>query len=175
MKKAFLQSLMIMIVAAQFATAQDSRAVARGFTHTMSVEGAGNITLSYRSLHYNEPAYLSAKQNERTLTNLNRLWKKIGKLDTDFDIMIGDVRVPKGSYDLGFNFDAKDNFKLILAAGGNELTIPLQAATDGPLVNYLSFDLRPENATDTFTFEGRYGKIRTSAAVKVPFLAEKKP
>ena len=172
MKKAFLRSLMVMIVAAQFAMAHDPRTVAKGFTHTMSVEGAGNITLTYKSLHYNEPAYLSVKQNERTLTNLNRLWKKIGKLEADFDVMIGDVRVPKGSYDLGFNFDAKDNFKLILASGGNELTIPLQAATDGPVVNYLSFDLRPENATDTFTFEGRYGKIRASAAVKVPYLAE---
>jgi hypothetical protein len=89
--------------------------------------------------------------------------------------MIGETRVPKGSYDLGFSFDAKDNFKLLLSGGGSEMSIPLQAATDGPPVNYLSFDLRPENATDTFMFEGRYGKIRTSAPVKVPHLSEKKP
>jgi len=172
MKKAFLRSLIIMIAAAQFAMAHDPRTVAKEFTHTMSVEGAGKLTLSYKSLHYNEPAYLSAKTNERTLTNLNRLWKKIGKLNTDFDVFIGGVRVAKGSYDLGFSFDAKDNFKLLISGGGNELAIDLQAATDGPVVNYLSFDVRPENATDTFVFEGRYGKLRTSAPLKVPYLAE---
>ncbi len=174
MKKAFLLSLMV-VAAAQLAAAQDARTVSKEFSHTMTVEGAGKLTLTYKSLHYNEPAYLSAKQSERTLTNLNRLWKKIGKLDTEFDIMIGETRVPKGSYSLGFSFDAKDNFKLVLSGGGSEMSIPLQVATDGPLVNYLSFDLRPENATDTFMFEGRYGKIRTSAPVKVPYLSEKKP
>jgi hypothetical protein len=176
MKNAFLRSLMVMIMAAQFAMAHDPRAVAKEFSHTMSVEGAGKLTLTYKSLHYNEPAYLSAKTNERTMTNLNRLWKKIGKLDTDFDVLIGDVRVAKGSYDgsydMGFSFDAKDNFKLVLSGGGGEIIVPLQAATDGPTVNYLSFDVRPETATDTFTLEGRYGKIRTSAALKVPYLAE---
>ncbi|HVF89669.1 MAG TPA: hypothetical protein VNH22_06345 [Blastocatellia bacterium] len=172
MKKAFLRTLIVLVAGAQLALAHDPRTVAKDFSHTMSIEGAGKLTLSYKSLHYNEAAYLSVKQNERTLTNLNRLWKKIGKLDTDFDVMIGDVRVPKGSYDLGFNFDAKDNFKLVLGGAGNEITIPLMAQTDGPVVNYLSFDLRPENATDTFTFEGRYGKIRTSAPLKVPYLAE---
>lgn len=172
MKKAFLRSLIITIAAAQLAMAHDPRTVAKEFSHTMSVEGAGKLTLVYKSLHYNEPAYLSAKTNERTLTNLNRLWKKIGKLSTDFDVVIGDVRVAKGSYDLGFSFDAKDNFKLVLSGGPSEIIVPLQAATDGPVVNYLSFDVRPENATDTFTLEGRYGKIRTAAVVKVPYLAE---
>ncbi|HYP28607.1 MAG TPA: hypothetical protein VE262_17990 [Blastocatellia bacterium] len=172
MKKAFLRSLLVVAVASQLALAHDPRTVSKEFSHAVTVEGAGKLTLTYKSLHYNEQAYLNAKQNERTLTNLNRLWKKIGKLDTEFDIMIGETRVPKGSYDLGFSFDAKDNFKLVLSGGGNEMTVPLQAATDGPVVNYLSFDVRPENATDTFTFEGRYGKIRTSAAVKVPYLAE---
>src|SRR5205085_4320168 len=95
----------------------------------------------------------------------------IGKLDTDFDVTIGGVSVPKGSYTVGFNYDANDNYKLLLSGGGKELAIAMTAAMDGPSANYLSFDVRPENDTDTFTVEVRYGKLRTDAEMKVPYLA----
>ena len=49
--------------------------------------------------------------------------------------------------------------------------IPLKAALDGPVVNYLSFDVRPDNDTDTFVIEARYGPLRASAETKVPYLA----
>jgi hypothetical protein len=42
---------------------------------------------------------------------------------------------------------------------------------DGPSANYLTFDFRPENDTDTFSIEARYGKARVSAEAKVPYLA----
>jgi hypothetical protein len=51
---------------------------------------------------------------------------------------------------MGINFDANDNFKLILGSGGKDLTIPMQFAMDGPSANYLTFDFRPENDSDTF-------------------------
>jgi hypothetical protein len=169
MRKSSFSILALALAAAQ-ALGHDPRTVARDFSHAMSIEGAGTLTISYKSLHWNEPAFNNRK-NERTLTALNRLWKTIGKLSSEFDIVIGSVQVPKGSYNLGFSFDASDNYKLVLADGNREITIPLQVVMDSPVVNYLTLDLRPEDDTDTFVFEARYGKLRAWAEVKVPYLA----
>ena len=51
------------------------------------------------------------------------------------------------------------------------MMIPMQFSMDGPLANYLTFDFRPENDSDTFAIEARYGKARVIAEAKVPFLA----
>jgi len=170
MKKVLFLSLVVVLFAAQIASAHDPRTVAKNFSHTLTLEGAGKLMLSYKSLHFNEQGFNNRKQ-ERALTTFNRLWKSIGKLDTDFDVVIAGVQVPKGSYTMGVNFDANDNFKLVLSSGGKDLMIPLQAAMDSPSVNYLSFDVRPDNDTDTLVFEARYGKLRAYADAKVPFLA----
>jgi hypothetical protein len=163
-------SILALALAAAQGLGHDPRTVARDFSHTMSIEGAGKLTISYKSLHWNETAFNNRK-NERALTALNRLWKTIGKLNSEFDVVIGSVQVPKGSYNLGFSFDADDNYKLVLADGSKEITVPLQVVMDSPVVNYLTLDLRPEDDTDTFAFEARYGKLRAWAEVKVPYLA----
>lgn len=175
----FVSSLVVVLFIAQMIFAHDPRTVAKNLSHTLAIDGAGKLSLSYKSLHYNEQGF-SQRKSERALTNFNRLWKSIGKFDADFDVTIGGVAVPKGSYTLGFNYDANDNYKLVLSAGGKDLAIPMTATLDGPSVNYLSFDVRPENDTDTFTVEVRYGKLRTAAEMKVPYLAphaheDKKP
>ena len=170
MKKVLFLSLIVVLFAAQLASAHDPRAVAKNFSHTLTLEGAGKLTLSYKSLHFNELGFNSRKQ-ERALTTFNRIWKSIGKLDSDFDIVIAGVQVPKGSYTLGINFDANDNYKLVLASGGKDIMIPMQSAMDSPAVNYLSFDVRPDNDTDTLVFEARYGKLRAFAEAKIPLLA----
>ena len=170
MKKVLFLSIAVVLFAAQLASAHDPRAVAKNFSHTLTLEGAGKLMLSYKSLHFNEQGFNNRKQ-ERALATFNRVWKSIGKLDTEFDVVIAGVQVPKGSYTLGFNFDANDNYKLVLSSGGKDMMIPLQSAMDGPSVNYLSFDVRPDNDTDTLIFEARYGKLRAYADAKVPFLA----
>ncbi len=176
--KRIVASLIVALFAAQVALAHDPRTVAKNLSHTLTIEGAGKLSLNYKSLHYNEQGF-SQRKTERAMTAFNRLWKSIGKLDTDFDVVIGGVTVPKGSYTMGFNYDANDNYKLLLSGGGKDLAIAMTSALDGPPVNYLSFDVRPENDTDTFTLEVRYGKLRTAAEVKVPYLAphehDKKP
>ena len=176
--KRIVSSLIVALFAAQVALAHDPRTVAKDLAHTLTIEGAGKLALNYKSLHYNEQGF-SQRKTERAMTAFNRLWKSIGKLDTDFDVVIGGVTVPKGSYTMGFNYDASDNYKLLLTGGGKELAIAMTSSLDGPPVNYLSFDVRPENDTDTFTLEVRYGKLRTSAEMKVPYLAphehDKKP
>src|SRR5262249_25850732 len=127
---------------------------------------------SYKSLHWNEPVYNTAKTNDALRQRLvNGLWKKIGKFDTDFDVVLGGVQVPKGSYSLGISFDASDNFKLVLGGADKELTIPLQTTADNAEVTFLSFDVRPTSDTDSFVVEGRSGKFRSSAELKVPYLA----
>lgn len=183
MKKTLISSLLVILFAA-VALAHDPRTVSKDFSHTLTVEGAGKLTLSYKSLHYNE-ANFNGRKVEARMVAFNRLWKVIGKLDTDFAVVIAGVQVPKGSYNMGINFDANDNFKLVLGSGGKDILIPLQFATDGPSANYLTFDFRPENDSDMFAIEARYGKARVSAEAKVPYLsphahdaakpAEKKP
>lgn len=168
--KKFLFSSMLIILFAAAALAHDPRTVSKDFSHTLMLEGAGKLTLSYKSLHYNEANFNGRKVEARTVA-FNRLWKVIGKLDTDFEVIIGGVQVPKGSYTMGIGFDANDNFKLILGSGGKDISIPMKFAEDGPVVNFLSFDLRPENGADIFTLEARYGKARVTGEAKVPYLA----
>ncbi|MFY9609000.1 MAG: hypothetical protein WAU45_10360 [Blastocatellia bacterium] len=186
MKKIVFSALIVVLCAVQIAFAHDPRTVARDFSHTMTVEGAGKLTLNYKSLHWNEPTYLNTKKNEQLRQRLNAgLWKKIGKLDSEFDVVIGGTPVAKGSYDLGISFGANDDFALVLRGGGKELSIPFKTSADSPEVTYLSFDLRPTNGTDGFVLEARSGKFRCSADVTVPYLgqhdhgsqspAEKKP
>ena len=169
MKKALI-STMLVVLFGVVALAHDPRTVSKDFSHSLTVEGAGKLTLSYKSLHYND-ANFNARKTERALPQFNRLWKAIGKFETDFPVVIAGVEVPKGTYTMGINFDANDNFKLVLGSGGKDLMIPLQFSMDGPSANYLTFDFRPENDSDTFSIEARYGKARVIAETKVPFLA----
>lgn len=170
MRRVLFSSLLVVLVAAQVVIAHDPRTAAKNFSHVFSLEGAGKLTVSFKSLHFNEAGF-NARKTERAMANFNRLWKSVGKLDAEFDIVIAGVQVPKGSYVLGFNYDANDAFKLVLGSGGKDIVIPLQSALDNPSVNYLTLDVRPENETDTFAIEARYGKLRAWAEMKVPYLA----
>jgi hypothetical protein len=173
MKKILILSVFAVLLAAQAVQAHDPRTVARDFSHTLSIEGAGKFTISWKSLHWNEPTYLNAKKNDQLRQRLNNgLWKKIGKVDTDFDIVIGGNQVAKGSYDLGITFGAADDFALVLRGAGKEMTIPLKTTNEASEVTYLSFDLRPASDTDAFIIEGRSGKFRCSTDVKVPYLSD---
>jgi hypothetical protein len=155
------------LLCAQAALAHDPRTAAKDFSHSLIIEGVGKLTVSYKSLHFNEQSYNTAKTNEQLRNRLNNgLWKKIGKLDSDFDALIGGVKVPKGSYSLGINFDANDNFKLVLG-GASEISVPLKTATDGPSVSHMTFDIRPTDDAETFLIEARNGKFRATADLKV--------
>jgi hypothetical protein len=173
MKKILFSSLLIIFVASQIALAHDPRTVAKDFSHSMMIEGAGKLTLGYKALHWNEPAYEGMKKNETQRNRvLGTLWKNIGKFESEFDVVIAGVKVPKGSYTFGLWFGDKDNFKIVLASGGKDTLLDLTTAGDGPLVDYLTFDFRPTDKPDTFTLEGRGGKFRCTAEVKVPYLSE---
>ena len=169
MKKIVFSSLLVALVAAQVALGHDPRTVAKDLSHVYSIEGAGKLTINYKSLHFNEPGF-AARKTERALKAFNGLWKSVGKLETDFEVVLGGVQIPKGSYQLGFGFDANDNYKMILSSGGKETVIPLKMSLDGPLVNYFTIDVRPDSDTDALVLEARYGKLSTWAAGTVPYL-----
>jgi len=174
MKKAITASVLVILAAAAMAFGHDPRTVAKDFSHTMIIEGSGKLNVMYKSLHWNEAAYVSFKANDQLRTRvLNAVWKKIGKLDSEFEFVLGGTKIAKGSYDLGITFDANDNFSLILGSGGKDTIIPLKTSSDGPLVDFLSFDIRPASADkpDTFLLEGRGGKFRSVAELTVPALA----
>ena len=171
MKKIVFSSLLVALVAAQIVFAHDPRTVAKDLSHVLAIEGAGKLTITYKSLHFNELGF-AARKTERALTNFNRLWKSIGKLDTDFDVVIAGVQVNKGSYQVGFGFDANDNYKMILSSAGKETIIPLKMSLDGPMVNYFTIDVRPDSDTDALVLEARYGKLSTWAAGTIPYLKE---
>ncbi|HEU4389518.1 MAG TPA: hypothetical protein VFV34_17065 [Blastocatellia bacterium] len=172
MRKLVLGVVAVTLLSTLTTSAHDPRTVAKDFSHSLTVDGAGKLTISYKSLHWNEPQYNAAKQNEQLRNRFNTgLWKKIGKLDAEFDVVMSGVKVAKGSYSLGINFDANDNFKLVLG-GASEIMVPLTTATDTANIEYLTFDIRPTDKPDTFVVEGRSGKFRCSAEMKVPYLAE---
>src|SRR5579862_5866143 len=101
MKRIILSAMIVAAVAIQ-GLAHDPRTVAKDFTHTLTIEGAGKLTMSYKSLHWNEPGYKLAKGNDKQRERLlGSLWKKIGTFDTQFDVVIGGVTVPKGTYNMG--------------------------------------------------------------------------
>ncbi len=173
MKKTLFSMMLVLLFAVPMVSAHDPRTVAKDFSHSLMVDGAGKLTLTYKSLHWNEPAYMNLKKNDQLRQRIvGSMWKKIGKLETDFEVTIAGVKVPKGTYDFGIWFDANDNFKIVLGSGGKDMTIDLTTASDGPLVDYLSFDMRATGKTDAFVLEGRGGKFRSSAEVKVPYLAD---
>ncbi|MEW6127791.1 MAG: hypothetical protein AB1757_12205 [Acidobacteriota bacterium] len=173
MKKFLFPALAMVFALAVGASAHDPRTVAKEFSHSMKVEGAGTLTLTYKSMHWNEPAYLGFKKNDQLRERVvGSLWKKIGTLQTEFDVVISGVNVPKGTYDFGLWFDANDNFKIVLGAGGKDMKIDLTTVKDAALVNYLTFDFRPTDKADVFTIEGRGGNFRCTSEFQVPYLAD---
>lgn len=172
MKKMLFSAVIIGMCAVQIALAHDPRTLAKDFSHTLTVEGAGKLTISYKSLHWNEPVYLNTKKNEQLRQRLNAgLWKKIGKFDSEFDTVIAGTAVAKGTYDMGISFGANDDFALLLRSGGKEITVPFKTSAGASEVTYLTFDLRPMSDTDSFMLEARSGKFSCAAEVKVPYLA----
>ena len=163
-----LLGLIPVLMLASLSFAQAPRPNSAEFSHVLSIDGVGKVTITYRSLHWNEQAYATAKLNEQIRERLNSgIWHRIGTFNTDADLVIGNVQVPKGSYGLGISFDGKDNFSLVLGNGGKDMTIPFTTQQDSPLVSYLAFDIRPSESGG-YLIEGRSGKFRCWAEVKLP-------
>jgi hypothetical protein len=100
------------------------------------------------------------------------VWNTIGVADVGFDVVLGSQSVAQGKYSLGLNVEPNEGFSFVLKTGDKTVSVPLQVTKDNPDVAYLTFAIYPTEKPDIFVLEGRCGKYRGTAELKVPYLAE---
>ncbi|HET7294488.1 MAG TPA: hypothetical protein VFM88_18835 [Vicinamibacteria bacterium] len=163
-------------LAASAALAHDPRTAARELEQALVLEGLGRLELKYKAMHWNPTAYdrfqTDSAVRERVNTNV---WSAIGTLTNGFDVTVGGLAVPKGSYPFGIRIEGADKFSLVLKLGAETKTIPFEVSTGGAPTEYLSFALFPTGRPDTFTLEGRCGSFRGISALTVPHLTGHDP
>ncbi|MBI4446258.1 MAG: hypothetical protein HY645_10155 [Acidobacteria bacterium] len=152
--------------------AHDPRTTAKEVGVRVAIEGEGNITLRYKSLHFNQPVYEKMKSDPQFLAMINqRVWNNIGSAQFEFDVVVGGVSIPKGTYEFGLNVESGDQFSLVLVEGSTSHKIPLEVepTLDMP---YLTFAIAVTEQAENLLFEGRCGKFRGTVSVVVPGLKE---
>jgi hypothetical protein len=173
MKKLACNILVLLCCAAAAALAHDPRTTAKEFSHGLKIEGAGDLNLIYKAMHFNEATYKRMQADEKLRTQMNsRVWSNIGSADAGFDLALGDQSIAKGKYTLGLSIDANDQFAVVLNAGGNAIKIPLKISSENPDLPFLTFAIYPTDKPEMFVLEGRCGKYRGTVDLKVPYLAE---
>ena len=173
MKRFSIVITWVAAVAASTALAHDPRTVAKDFSHGLKIEGAGTLSLSYKSLHFNEGVYKRMQGDEAFRERMNAgMWSNIGSLEAGFETVMGTQKLAKGTYTLGLSFGPSDSFALTLKGAGGTVTVPMKSTSDNPELPYLTFSIAPTDKPDTFTLEGRGGRFRAVAEMKVPFLGE---
>jgi hypothetical protein len=173
MKKSPLILIVVLGCTLALALAHDPRTTAKNFSHQLQIEGAGNLALNYKAMHFNNDTYQRMKGNDQFRERMNQgLWSDIGTADAAFDVVAGDQTISKGKYTLGLSIEANDSFAVVLKSSSKTVKIPLKTTTENADVPFLTFSLFPTEKPDTFVLEGRCGKFRGTADVKVPYLAE---
>lgn len=173
MKKNFLISALTLCCATALLLAHDPRTTAKNFSHGLQIEGAGELRLNYKAMHFNEPVYKRMQGEENFRDRLNKnVWNTIGAADVGFDVVLGSQSVAKGKYSLGLNVEPNEGFSFVLKTADKTVSVPLQVTKDNPDVAYLTFAIYPTGKPDVFVLEGRCGKYRGTAELKVPYLAE---
>lgn len=172
MKRLFAMTIFILAALVATALAHDPRTVIKDYGASLSVDGTGKLSLVFKALHWNEQSFQQVQANPQVRKRLNdTVWAKIGTATLDFDVVMGETAVPKGSYSLGINFTDLNQLQLVLKSGDKTFAVPLKTSDAGMQSEYLSFAFFPTDAPDTFEIEGRYGKFKASQLFKVPSLA----
>jgi hypothetical protein len=108
-KKTLCSAFALMVVAAITCTAQERKSPHESTSITLDGK---NITISY-----GRPYLKGRKAIGGSLVPFGQVWRtgadEATKLTTDADLMIGDLKVPKGSYAL-FTIPEKDHWTLIV-------------------------------------------------------------
>lgn len=173
MKKQSLQLLFALMCMAALSLAHDPRTTAKTFSHALKIEGAGNLDLTYKAMHFNEATYKRMQADETFRNRLNTgLWSNIGSAESGFDVVFGDQTLAKGKYTLGLSIDANEAFSVVFKSGDKTLQVPLKVTAGNPDAPFLTFSLSPTDKVDVFVLEGRCGKYRGTADLKVPYLGE---
>ncbi len=173
MKRLLFSCLLVFTCSIVLALAHDPRTTAKDFSHGLKIEGAGDLNLIYKAMHFNEATYKRMQEDEQFRTRMNSgVWSNIGSADAGFDIVLGDQAIAKGRYTLGLSIEASDQFSVILKAVDKNIKIPLKVSAENPDLPFLTFSIFPTDKPDTFVLEGRCGKYRGIADLRVPYLAE---
>jgi hypothetical protein len=180
MKKIFLSTILVLTSAllfiaftARLAVAHDPRTTAKTFAHHLTIDGLGNFAVTYKGMHFNETAYKRFQTDAAIRNRVNTgVWNQLGSANVDFDVTIADQALSKGKYDFGLNIEENEGFSLLFKKQDKSVKIPLTVTTDATGVPYLSFVIMPTEKPDTYVIEGRGGKYRGVATMKVPGMAE---
>ncbi|HEY2933997.1 MAG TPA: hypothetical protein VGK99_19835 [Acidobacteriota bacterium] len=173
MKRLIASVALVLCVALTSVRGHDPRTTAKTFSHGLEIEGAGELQLTYKGMHFNETAYQRFQTDASVRDRVNAgVWNNLGKADIGFEVLLGDQAVSKGNYTFGLNIEEKEGFTLLLKSSERTVKIPLKVTTGSVEVPFLTFAIFPTDKTDTFTLEGRCGKYRGTTLVKVPYLAE---
>lgn len=174
MKRYWIPFALVSIFLFIAAWAHDPRTTAKEVGISLSIEGSRELTIKYRSMHFNQATYERMKASDELRQRLNtRLWNNIGTAQVGFDVVIGEEVLPKGAYQFGLNADGDGQFSLVFGKADIKKTIPLKVDSDVD-TPYLTLALTPTAAPDTFTLEARCGVYRGTTSLKVPGLQEHK-
>ncbi|HEY3131992.1 MAG TPA: hypothetical protein VGL91_21225 [Acidobacteriota bacterium] len=170
---ALTAAILIFCCAVLLLQAHDPRTTAKTFSHSLDIEGAGQFGLTYKAMHFNEPVYKRMQTEEALRDRINaNVWNAIGKADVGFEIAAADQAIPKGKYGFGLNIEPNEGFTVVFKTSEKTIKVPLHVTKENPDVAYLTFAIFPTDKPDTFVLEGRCGKYRGTADLKVPYLAE---
>lgn len=131
MKRLLYPVLALSLLAAPTWAQRMSNANAPTVGQFIEIPDKGRVELTYASISWAQGRWEEALKNEetrgqmRTMVNQSAADQPLGSLKTTVDLLIGEQRVPAGSYRLAFMLD--DNFKweIVLTADGDRFAVPL--------------------------------------------------
>ena len=166
-----------LVTAAGSAAAHDPRTTARELTLVLHVDEGKDLSIRWKTLHFNAPNFERAKQREGYLGLLNStVWGELGSARLDVAVVLGEVTVPAGDYSFGVNFTSDEQFSVVLRAKEGEITrqewkVPLSTSRGAVSTEYLAFALLATAQPDVLVLEARCGPYSGSASLRIPTLA----
>src|SRR5438874_2468911 len=132
MRKAAVSLIGVLCCTAILALAHDPRTTAKDFSHGLKIEGAGDLNLSYKAMHFNVATYKRMQEDGQFRARMNSgVWSNIGAAEAGFDVVLGDQALPRGKYTLGLSIDAQDaknvGFRLPATAWGASSRLSVSA------------------------------------------------
>ena len=79
MRKAAVSLIGVLCCTAILALAHDPRTTAKDFSHGLKIEGAGDLNLSYKAMHFNVATYKRMQEDGQFRARMNSgVWSNIG-------------------------------------------------------------------------------------------------
>ena len=86
MRKAAVSLIGVLCCTAILALAHDPRTTAKDFSHGLKIEGAGDLNLSYKAMHFNVATYKRMQEDGQFRARMNSgVWSNIGAAEAGFE------------------------------------------------------------------------------------------